>query len=105
MKREMCCVYPTRDEKFIQNLSEMLKALSDDQRLKLLYLMKDFGEICNCECDLSLDIRQSTVSHHISILKKAGLIEDRKEGKWAFYSLKEKTSRLLEELEKEVQSI
>lgn len=66
--------------------SEIIKALSDPIRLKILYLLKN-GELCACHIDSALNKPQSTISHHISILKKAKFLKWRKEGKWTYYSL------------------
>lgn len=64
-----------------------LKALSDATRLKMLYLLSD-GELCVCEIMCALDKPQSSVSHHLNILKNSGFIKGRKDGVWTHYSLK-----------------
>lgn len=66
--------------------AELLKALSDVTRLKIVHLLQE-GELCVCEIMHSLDKPQSTVSHHLNILKNAGLIKWRKEGIWIHYQL------------------
>jgi ArsR family transcriptional regulator len=63
-----------------------LKALSDATRLKILYLLSG-GELCACEIICALDKPQSSVSHHLNILKNLGFIKGRKEGVWIHYSL------------------
>lgn len=73
------------NENFL-NKSYVFKALSDTTRLKILYLLTD-GELCVCELIYALNIPQSTASHHINVLKNAGLIESRKEGVWMHYRL------------------
>lgn len=73
-------------EKILYENSEIIKALSDSIRLKILYLLKN-GELCVCHIDSALDKPQSTISHHIAILKKAGFLKWRKEGKWTHYRL------------------
>lgn len=85
------------DEKFEEN-SGKLKALSDATRLKILYLLSD-GELCVCEIICALDKPQSSVSHHLNILKNLGFIKGRKEGVWIHYSLTDpKISELVKEL-------
>ncbi|MBM4240376.1 MAG: winged helix-turn-helix transcriptional regulator [Euryarchaeota archaeon] len=66
--------------------SEIFKALSDPTRLKILYLLQN-GELCVCEIIIALEKPQSTISHHLNILKNAGIIKWRKEGVWIHYSL------------------
>ncbi len=74
-------------ETILENLSEKFKALSDPTRLKILYLLEG-GELCVCELILALDKPQSTISHHLNVLKNAGFIAGRKEGLWIHYKLK-----------------
>ncbi len=74
------------DEAEIKDEAEILKAMSDPCRLKILMLLKE-GELCVCEIMIALDRQQSTTSHHLSILKDAGLIKERKDGRWSKYRL------------------
>ncbi|MEW6010138.1 MAG: metalloregulator ArsR/SmtB family transcription factor [Euryarchaeota archaeon] len=74
-------------ETMLENLSGKFKALSDPTRLKILYLLEE-GELCVCELILALDKPQSTISHHLNVLKNAGFIVGRKEGLWIHYKLK-----------------
>ncbi len=76
------------DEVEIKDEAEILKAMSDPCRLKVLMLLKE-GELCVCEIMIALDRQQSTTSHHLSILKDAGLIKERKDGRWSRYRLSE----------------
>ena len=62
------------------------KALADETRLRILGLLK-VREMCVCEVMVALDLTQPTASHHLGLLENAGLVKDRKEGKWVFYSL------------------
>lgn len=66
--------------------STKLKALSDPTRLKILYLLSD-DELCVCEIINALDKPQSSISHHLNILKNSGFIKGRKDGVWIHYSL------------------
>lgn len=72
--------------KSLYNISEIIKALADPLRLEILYLLKN-QELCACYIDSALNKPQSTVAHHLSILKKANILNWRKEGKWTYYSL------------------
>ncbi|WP_321422121.1 metalloregulator ArsR/SmtB family transcription factor [uncultured Methanobacterium sp.] len=74
------------DDNQFEQYSGKLKALSDATRLKILYLLSD-GELCVCEIIYALDKPQSSISHHLNILKNLGFIKGRKEGIWIHYSL------------------
>ena len=74
------------DDNKLQNNTEIFKAISDPTRLKILYLLQD-GELCVCEIINVLEKPQSTISHHLNVLKKAGFIQGRKEGLWIHYQL------------------
>ncbi|MGZ7043058.1 MAG: ArsR/SmtB family transcription factor [Methanobacterium sp.] len=74
------------DEEKLEDKSERFKAISDPTRLKILYLLQD-GELCVCEIIAALEKPQSTISHHLSVLKNAKFIEGRKEGIWIHYKL------------------
>ena len=65
--------------------SRFFKALADETRLRILKLL-EVREMCVCEVMVALDLTQPTASHHLGILENAGLVKDRKEGKWVFYS-------------------
>ncbi|HXX88279.1 MAG TPA: metalloregulator ArsR/SmtB family transcription factor [Candidatus Acidoferrum sp.] len=66
--------------------SKVLKALADSIRLRILGLLSS-REMCVCEVMVALDLTQPTASHHLRILENVGLVKDRKEGKWVFYSI------------------
>ncbi|MGB9936254.1 MAG: ArsR/SmtB family transcription factor [Methanobacterium sp.] len=74
------------DDVKLENNSDKLKAISDPTRLKILYLLQD-GELCACEINAALEKPQSTISHHLNILKSAKFINGRKEGIWIHYKL------------------
>jgi DNA-binding transcriptional ArsR family regulator len=78
--------------------TDYIKALGDPTRLKIIYLLK-YGELCVCEIFTAMEKPQPTVSHHLSILKKAGFLKWRKEGVWIHYSLSNpKITDILDEL-------
>jgi ArsR family transcriptional regulator, arsenate/arsenite/antimonite-responsive transcriptional repressor len=64
----------------------LFHALSDETRLALLGRLKD-GEQCVCELTDVMKAAQSRLSFHLKVLKDAGLVEDRREGRWMYYSL------------------
>lgn len=78
-------------------LQTYLKLLADDNKLKIIrHLQK--GEECVCSIAENLSLEQSLTSHHINSLRKAGLIKDRKVGKWIHVSLNVETFKKIEEL-------
>lgn len=64
----------------------LLKALADERRVRIVLLLAG-GERCVCEIQDQLDVSQSLLSHHLRTLKDAGLVNDRREGRWVHYSL------------------
>ena len=69
-----------------QDMACVFKALSDENRIRILKILHS-GEKCACKLLEELNIRQSTLSHHMKILCDAGLVTGRKEGKWMHYSI------------------
>jgi ArsR family transcriptional regulator len=59
-------------------------ALSDENRLRMLYALRH-GELCVCQVIELMKLAPSTVSKHLSILRDAGLLHSRKEGRWVYY--------------------
>ncbi len=72
----------------LRSQSDVFKALSAEIRLKMLYTLLK-RELCECEIMVGLNLTQSTASHHLSILERAGLVTKAKRGKWVFYSATE----------------
>jgi ArsR family transcriptional regulator len=66
------------------------KALSDSNRLEIVQVLSE-GEKCGCRLLEKFEITQPTLSHHMKILVESGLVNDRKEGKWHYYSLNTET--------------
>ena len=71
----------------IRKLAAASRALGDEMRLRILNLLVERGETCVCELLETLGTTQSNVSFHLMVLKNAGLIADKKIGKWMFYSI------------------
>jgi DNA-binding transcriptional ArsR family regulator len=63
-----------------------LKAMAHPVRLRILALLRG-GELCVCQVTEVLELAPSTISEHLSLLRRAGVITERKEGKWVFYAL------------------
>lgn len=87
----------------MNNLLQIFKALSDETRLRILKLLEQ-GELCVCDLVVALDMVQPKISFHLNVLKRAGFIEDRKQGRWSHYRLNDsdffRRSLILSVLEK-----
>jgi len=70
----------------MKKLLKTFKSLSDETRLRILKLLEN-GELCVCDIVASLDQIQPKVSFHLNVLKEAGFIKDRKQGRWIHYCL------------------
>src|SRR4030095_8627350 len=67
-------------------MSRRFHALADETRLRIIDRLRD-GEECVCNLTGPLGTRQSLLSFHLRTLKEAGLVSDRKEGRWVYYTL------------------
>ena len=70
----------------LSEVSLICKALSDPNRLRIIQLLTG-GEQCGCDLLEQLRITQPTLSHHMKMLEKGGLVLSRRKGKWSHYSL------------------
>src|SRR6185369_8371548 len=70
----------------LNRAAQLFHALSDETRLSVLEMLRD-GERCVCELQTDLDAAQSRLSFHLRVLRDAGLVIDRKEGRWSYYSV------------------
>ena len=66
--------------------AQLFHALSDETRLALLDMLRN-GERCVCELQEALDAAQSRLSFHLKVLREAGIVKDRKEGRWSYYRI------------------
>lgn len=66
---------------------EILKALSDMNRLRIVAALGRHEELCACQITELLQVTGATASRHLSVLQHAGLLESRKEGRWIYYRL------------------
>lgn len=64
------------------------KAVADPTRIRILKLLQS-GELCVCQLTTVLGLAPATVSKHLSVLKGAGLVQSRRDGKWVYYRLAE----------------
>ncbi len=70
----------------MNDLITVFKAISEETRLRILKLLEK-GELCVCDIVAALDMVQPKVSFHLNVLKEAGFLKDRKQGRWTHYSL------------------
>lgn len=70
----------------LAGLSQTLRVLVDPNRLRILRLLTR-QEMCVCDVMDQLGLGQSLVSHHLSVLKRIGLVQDRREAQWVYYSV------------------
>jgi ArsR family transcriptional regulator, arsenate/arsenite/antimonite-responsive transcriptional repressor len=89
-RTEPCCTPLVREpltEDWAGDLARMFKALGDPVRLRLLSLVASHngGEACVCEISPAFDLTQPTISHHLKVLREAGLLECERRGTWVYY--------------------
>ncbi|MFE9406562.1 ArsR/SmtB family transcription factor [Streptomyces sp. NPDC006530] len=86
----VCCSPIVREplgEEAAVDLARMFKALSDPVRLRLLSLIASHegGEACVCDLTGPFDVSQPTISHHLKVLREAGLVGSERRGTWVYY--------------------
>jgi ArsR family transcriptional regulator, arsenate/arsenite/antimonite-responsive transcriptional repressor len=72
----------------MKEASRFFKALSDESRLKMVWLLLNHRELCVCDVMAVLEITQSKASRHLAALRHIGIAADRREGLWSYYSLR-----------------
>jgi ArsR family transcriptional regulator, arsenate/arsenite/antimonite-responsive transcriptional repressor len=86
---EPCCepvVYPEVEREQAERMGAIAKALGDPIRIQLVdVLMQHAGEVCVCELVPLFDLSQPTVSHHLKVLREAGIVGSERRGLWAYY--------------------
>jgi ArsR family transcriptional regulator len=86
---EPCCepvVYPDIERDEAERMAQVAKALGDPIRMQLVdVLRKHPGQACVCELVPLFDLSQPTVSHHLKVLRDAGIVGSERRGLWAFY--------------------
>src|SRR5919107_1185055 len=86
---EPCCepvAYPDVERLEAERMAQLAKALADPVRVQLVdVLRKHAGKVCVCELVPLFDLSQPTVSHHLKVLRDAGLVDSERRGLWAYY--------------------
>ncbi|MDX3854841.1 metalloregulator ArsR/SmtB family transcription factor [Streptomyces sp. AK02-01A] len=77
------------DEDQAAGLAKVFKALGDPVRLRLLSMIasRAGGEVCVCDLTPAFELSQPTISHHLKLLREAGLIDSERRGTWVYYRL------------------
>lgn len=73
----------------LETFETVSKAMADPSRIRILKLLEQ-GELCVCQITTVLDLTPGTVSKHLGTLKTAGLVQQRRDGKWVYYRLAER---------------
>jgi len=86
---EPCCVpvvHPDVDREHAERMAAVAKALGDPVRMQLVdVLLKAAGKVCVCELVPLFELSQPTVSHHLKVLREAGIVDSERRGLWAYY--------------------
>src|SRR5579871_2521353 len=85
----ICCASdePPMAREAAEALAGTFKALSDPTRVAILNRLTTVEAVCVCDLTAAFDLSQPTVSHHLRILREAGLVETERRGTWAYYKL------------------
>ena len=97
--QQICCdtegpsgqrLHPATEE-----AARLFKALADETRLAILRQLRDEREVCACDFQACCTLAQPTVSHHLKVLREAGLVTSEKRGLWVHYRLNEQVMERL----------
>ena len=98
---ERCCdvsARPSRTYAEATSLAADLEYLAHPVRLQLLdVLARNEGRVCVCDLEAAVPVKQPTVSHHLRLLREAGLVESEKVGQWVYYRIRRDEARALRE--------
>lgn len=79
-------------------LAEIFKLLGDPTRVRILYALLEAGELCVCDLAETIEIPESRLSHALRLLRTAGIVKNRRDGRMIYYSLDDGHVRLLLDL-------
>jgi ArsR family transcriptional regulator, arsenate/arsenite/antimonite-responsive transcriptional repressor len=85
----ICCASaaPLLSEPEAEELAGRFKALADPTRIAIVNRLSAADEVCVCDLNAAFDLSQPTISHHLRILREAGLVDVSRRGTWAYYRL------------------
>lgn len=85
-----CCppAGPVADAKVAPGFVQLLRALGDETRLRIVTLLASASDaLCVCEIEARFDLTQPTISHHLKVLRDAGIVSAAKRGTWVYYAV------------------
>jgi ArsR family transcriptional regulator len=89
---EACCppsLHPSLTAEEAGTIAAQLRALADPTRVQIVMMLAEHpGEVCVCDITSNFDLDQSTISHHLRLLREAGIIDSVRHGVWAYYFLR-----------------
>lgn len=88
-------------ENDLVQVSAVFKLLGDPTRAKLLYALLEAGELCVCDLAASVDVAEASVSQVLRVLRTAGVVENRREGRMVYYRLADGHVRMLLDVSRE----
>ena len=93
----LCCGPGTQplDETESELLADRFRALADPTRVAIVNRLAAADECCVCDLNAAFDLSQPTISHHLKVLRDAGLVESSRRGTWAYYRLVPEAVRAL----------
>jgi ArsR family transcriptional regulator len=98
---ERCCdvqSQPTRTYREAEEVAADFEHLAHPVRLQLLdVLARNEGRVCVCDLEAAVPVKQPTVSHHLRLLREAGLIESEKVGQWVYYRIRRENAQAMRE--------
>jgi ArsR family transcriptional regulator len=85
----MCCGpdTPAMPQAAAADLARVFKALADPTRVAIVSRLAAAPEVCVCDLTAAFELSQPTISHHLRLLREAGLVEAERRGTWAYYRL------------------
>jgi ArsR family transcriptional regulator len=85
----ICCASdaPPIEREAAEDLAATFKALADPTRVGIVSRLSTSAPVCVCDLTAAFDLSQPTISHHLRILREAGLVETERRGTWAYYRL------------------
>src|SRR5881392_2257743 len=83
----ICCgsEAPPLPKEAASELAERFRALADPTRVAIVNRLSGADELCVCDLTAAFDLSQPTISHHLKVLRDAGLVESTRRGTWAYY--------------------
>ena len=85
----------------LSGLTQLFRLLGDATRARLLYALLEAGELCVCDLSAATDTPETNVSHALRLLRTAGVVKARRDGRMMFYSLDDAHVRMLLDLSRE----